>query len=200
MRSDRPPQLTSGSPSSAEHINPATASYRQSGKRIIAELGEEEVVHGQCQPARAAFRRLVRARSASRVTVARRFDGVAEGTGQIVHPPAPDWNGTVEATGETAPSSSQPRLRDVPDDALEMRGNQKLITTPTAIDKPGELDHADVVETAQTGPQTALDGVQVEIPVLAGVSRPETTERFRPCSGPALLVLSQPVQGDGEPP
>ncbi|MFL5532561.1 MAG: hypothetical protein ACJ8BC_11380, partial [Gemmatimonadales bacterium] len=150
------------------HIaNPATTGHRQSGKRITTELGEEEVVHGQCQPARAPFRRSVREGSASRVTVARRFDSVAEGTGQIVHPPAQEWNGTVEATGETAPGSSQPRLRDVPDDALEMRGNQKLITTPTAIDKPGEFDHADVVETAQTGPQTAPDGVQVEIPVLA---------------------------------
>ena len=66
MHSDRPPQLTSGSPSGAQHINPATASHRQSGKRIITELGEEEVVHGQCQPARAAFRRLVREGSASR--------------------------------------------------------------------------------------------------------------------------------------
>jgi hypothetical protein len=63
MRSDQPPQLTSGSPSSVEHVTPATAGHRQSGKRIIAEPGEEEVVHRQCQPARAAFRRLVRARS-----------------------------------------------------------------------------------------------------------------------------------------
>jgi len=52
-----------------------------------------------------------------------------------------------------------------------MRGNQTLITTPAAIDKPGELDHAEVVETTQTGPQTALDGVQVEVSVLAAVSQ-----------------------------
>jgi hypothetical protein len=52
-----------------------------------------------------------------------------------------------------------------------MRGNQTLITLPAAVGKPSELDHAEVVETAQTGPQTALDGVQVEIPVLARVSR-----------------------------
>ena len=47
MLPDRPPQLTSGSPSSPQHINPATIGYRQSGKRITAELGEEEVVQGQ---------------------------------------------------------------------------------------------------------------------------------------------------------
>jgi hypothetical protein len=41
MRSDQPPQLTSGSPSSAQHVNPATTGHRQSGKTIAAEPGEE---------------------------------------------------------------------------------------------------------------------------------------------------------------
>jgi hypothetical protein len=57
-----------------------------------------------------------------------------------------------------------------------MRGNQALITLLAAIGKPSELDHAEVVEAAQTGPQTALDGVQVEIPVLAGVSQKFASE------------------------
>lgn len=47
MLPDRPSQLTSGSPSSPQHVNPATTGHRQIGKRIAAELGEEEVVQGQ---------------------------------------------------------------------------------------------------------------------------------------------------------
>ena len=51
MLSDRLSQLTSGSPSSPQHISPATTGHRQIGKRIIAESREEEVVLSQCQPA-----------------------------------------------------------------------------------------------------------------------------------------------------
>ena len=47
MRSDHSSQLTSGSPSSAEHVSPVTAGHRQIGKTIAAKVGEEEVVQGQ---------------------------------------------------------------------------------------------------------------------------------------------------------